>query len=297
MPNLDEELQDRSDQDFQDVAQQPEVDEEEQQEEQRRMEAMANYQQQQRRQNQAQQSVQGAVNTVQTAQKWYKRYQKTVVVLQFLGATFPVWGTILLALFVIMGFVGGCNGSTEFRIASLGACEPFIVGTGGQSGGAGQTTTIPSGLLSVIPQQYVKPSAFGPAKFDYPKLNPNFANIVNQIMSQAQSQGLNVLVTSALRQPGGPEGYSCHYLGEAVDIDFQPAIPIGANQTPANAALIDKLLTIVRAAGPGFVQDEYRRPSRGATAGHVHLGLTSDPNCTGRQSEVAQYSGEYTMPY
>src|SRR6185436_11366360 len=78
-------------------------------------------------QRSAAQRIQSVQQTAQTALKWYKRYSKTVLVIEFLAATFPIWGTLLLALLILVGFVGGCNSSTSFRIASLGSCEPFIL--------------------------------------------------------------------------------------------------------------------------------------------------------------------------
>jgi len=130
---------------------------------------------------------------------------------------------------------------------------------------------------------------------DFPRVKPTVYNMVQTVFTNSQTQSLNIIVRSALRKAPQFE-FSCHFLGEAVDIAFlTPIIPMGAKQTPANAALIDKLLTIVRAADPnGFVQDEYRDPSPGATGGHVHMHLTPT-SCAGRQNETPP-SSEYHMP-
>lgn len=119
--SLDEELQERIE------------------EEERRKQAFAAHQQQERMQRQSNNAsqVQNVRSTIQKVQKWSKWAKWLMWTGELLVATFPIWGPLLLVLFIAGSFIGGCNASTTFRIASLGACDPFIVGAGGTGGGAG----------------------------------------------------------------------------------------------------------------------------------------------------------------
>jgi hypothetical protein len=136
------------------------------------------------------------------------------------------------------------------------------------------TGPLPPGLVN-IPVGLYSVSNFSPTvSGDFPKVKPSLLPLINQVFSLAQAQGLTVIITSAART-SPPFNFSCHVLGEAVDFVLIPSAP------PAD---IDALVAIGQTVGFGFVLDEYRNPSPSATGPHVHMGLTSAPNCSGRST-------------
>lgn len=103
------------------------------------------------RQQSAETRVEKSADTVQKTQKWVKRYQKTAVVFEFLGASFPIWGPILgvliAAMFIIIVLITGCSqtglsGSVARGVSkvagvfSTDVCKNLAF-NGGRSGGAG----------------------------------------------------------------------------------------------------------------------------------------------------------------
>src|SRR5258708_4905624 len=172
---------------------------------------------------------------------------------------------------------------------------PSRSGGGGTSGGYS--------LLADIPQAYISSYNFGVSICDFPRVKQAQLDLVNKVFANKSSAGINFVVTSALRQPNcaAPHNYaySCHMLGEATDFVLIPPVGDPRNPSPADAARIDALVSLGRSAGFGYIQDEYRRPSDRASGAHVHMGLSSDPNCVGRQGELQAFTNpsEYYMPY
>lgn len=124
-------------------------------EEQRRQEWEAQQQQerlQRMRQSQKPENrTEKAADTAKKAQKWVKRYEKIAAVVEFLAASFPIWGPILgvliAVMFVIVVLIAGCNqtglsGKVARSVSAFGGffgtdvCKSLSF-NGGTSGGAG----------------------------------------------------------------------------------------------------------------------------------------------------------------
>lgn len=216
-------------------------------------ERMQRIQQEQLRQQQQRSTANRAQKvgeTAQKAQKWIKRYEKTGVVLEFLAASFPVWGPILgvlvAAMFVIIVLIAGCNqtgltGVGVRVISKIGGvfsadiCKNLTF-NGGASGGAGASGTA------------------GP---------------------------MDIVITSAFR-PGaivaGTSRLSAHGRGEAIDIALRnPTVPKFSTDSR-----IAELVQIVKSAGftplAGDTLDEYTTSLEGTTGGHIHIEFNTQPN-------------------
>jgi len=100
--------------------------------------------QQQSKNEQAQQLANVATSQIK------KSIKKKVLywLLGLLGFSSPIWGPLLLTLFIGGGFIVGCNTSSLFRAASFGTCELFIISDQGQTFTQGPNNPGGSGVIS-----------------------------------------------------------------------------------------------------------------------------------------------------
>lgn len=232
-----------------------------------------------------------------------------------LAATFPIWGTILaiigviliaicVTIFIFVVMVAKCNedswtgvgarllstASSYMGIIPADVCDKLAINTGTSNNPNGSTT---SSAFMDLPSTEWSSAHFGDGVGDYPRVKSAIYNSVQAVISNAQAQGLTVEVTSALRK-SPPFAFSCHVLGEAVDIALSPPVSNPKNPSASDAKRIDALKSIGQNSGFGYVLDEYRYPSEQANGGHVHMQLTAGP-CGSRVSETPPVT-EYHMP-
>jgi len=226
--SFDEELQERIEQE------QQEGDEEDQ-----HQEALQALEQEQRQQQieqirvaQQQKSKQQSVaDTAKTVQKWTKRYEKSVAVGELLVATFPIWGTLLLVLLIVGGFIGGCNSSTTFRISTLGACEPFMLSSTSKSVGsipASSTPPIGAGTYTDAAARQILANAGITVNALQPQTSLEgikVATVLEMITFKQACTGCTVVVTGGTETNAGHEGGPCSHLsGNKFDIRANPEV-------------------------------------------------------------------------
>jgi hypothetical protein len=118
-----------------------------------------------------------------------------------------------------------------------------------------------------------------------PRLRECMLAHVKNIYSRSRARGVNFVITSAYRagsivvRTGLP---SAHARGEAVDIAITPSDDWKTNEKFARQ--IDIVLSEARAEGfrpaQGDTLDEYRKPTEGASGGHIHVEFNRGPNGT-----------------
>ncbi len=207
-------------------------------------------------------------------------------IMAFLAATWEVWVpvlliillTIFIVLIVVITPVAICNTSVTARIASLGFCESLQIGTsgessfqGGASGGGGASGDFnPDDLVTLIGLVPVDRT-----EASDPRARQCMAYKLQQIYAQTQAERPPIQweITSAYRtdETTASGGVSAHGRGEAADLSLRnPAVPIRSSDP--------RILRLVEIAeSVGFVQpagdtlNEYARPARNATGGHIHV--------------------------
>lgn len=189
-----------------------------------------------------------------------------------LAATFPIWGPIVLCLFVLVALVSVCNSSylDSPQVAGLKLTVAAIPGDicgdlspqghPSRSGGAGGGTKFGWDPADLVALSGV---SVDPQTSD-PRVRQCMFVKVQQIFNAAAAARLNITVTSAYRSDDFP---SRHAYGEAVDIAIRPASP--------NQQQIARLVQIGRNAGftppAGDTIDEYNNPTERTSGGHVHV--------------------------
>ncbi len=233
------------------------------------------YNQQQRLAEIQKQKQAGSADKAKKTKKWYGRYKKAGIVLEFLGASFPVWGPIVLvlggALLVIVIMIVGCNQTGLTGLVTRAASKFFPIdvckqlafngGTSGGGGGGASFAWEPADLVALS-------GVSVDSQTSDPRVRQCMLGKVQQIVGAAASAGVQVTITSAFRSGDFP---SRHAFGEAVDISIRPP----PSQPWSSNPQIAKLVQIAKGAGfnppPGDTIDEYNHPVERTSGGHVHV--------------------------